>query len=282
MRFRKKGKKKRKEISEAHTVELELHEMTGLIDENVLHGCSSVIGKRKSQQDAVFVERNICENYTLAIICDGMGGLQGGAQASNMAVNYIANEFHKIHDSIDPELEMENIAEKADEIVSNLKDEKGNIMKAGTTVVAVLIKGNMLHWMSVGDSKIFLLRNGVLQCVTVPHNYSFMARQRINDSSFRFDPTVRQDALISYLGAGHLSYIDLSPSNMELENDDMVLLCSDGLYNTLTEEQISAVMTGDEINMQKLAEALTDLAIKQGKKNQDNTTVIVLKYKKEE
>lgn len=277
----RKAKRNRKEISDALTVELETHELAGLTDESVLHGCSSVIGSRKKQEDAAFAERNSQSNYTIAVLCDGMGGLDGGAEASNTAVNYIAEELRKIYDSGEPETEMEDIAEKADEIVSMLQDEKGNRIKAGTTVSAVLIRGNMLHWMSVGDSKIFILKNGALQCVTDQHNYEFMAQKRKNDSTFRFDPDLRQDALVSYLGAGSLPYIDLSPDNIVLEDEDMILLCSDGLYNTLTEGQIKEVMTAKSAGMDEVAVNLTKLALEQGRRNQDNTTAIVLKYKKQ-
>ena len=274
--------KKRKEISDALTVELEAYEMADLNNENVLHGYSSIIGSRKSQQDAVYVDRNIKENYSIAVICDGMGGLASGAEASRTAVNYIAGELHRINSVETPEPEMESIVERADKLISEMTDETGNHIKSGTTAAAVLIKENRLHWVSVGDSKIYILKNGALQCVTEQHNYRYLSEQKRYDSTFRFDPNVRQDALVSYIGAGNLPYIDLSPPNMILDDGDMIMLCSDGLYNALSEHQIKAVMMSDQNTIGEMADALIESVVMRKKKNQDNTTVVVLKYKKEE
>ena len=274
--------KKRKEISDALTVELEAYEMADLNNEDVLHGYSSIIGSRKSQQDAVYVDRNIKENYSIAVICDGMGGLASGAEASRTAVNYIAGELHRINSIETPEPEMESIVERADKLISEMTDETGNHIKSGTTAAAVLIKENRLHWVSVGDSKIYILKNGALQCVTEQHNYRYLSEQKRYDSTFRFDPNVRQDALVSYIGAGNLPYIDLSPPNMILDDGDMIMLCSDGLYNTLSEHQIKAVMMSDQNTIGEMADALIESVVMRKKKNQDNTTVVVLKYKKEE
>lgn len=281
-----KRSKKRKQISEAMTIQLDAAEMLELINEDVIYGQSSIIGMRKNQQDACFVERVTKENYTIAIICDGMGGLSGGAQASNNALNYIAKQLHAIQNVDQPEKEMEAIVREADEIIYDLTDENGNYMKSGTTVVAVLIKENNLHWVSVGDSKIFILKNGALQCVTDQHNYQFMAEKRKDDDTFVFNPDLRQDALVSYLGAGNLPYIDLSPPEMILDDGDMLLLCSDGLYNTVPEQRIKEIMLEENTSMHHIAQRLTEsameFAVAQGRQNQDNTTVIVLKYKKED
>ena len=263
-------------------MELEAYEMADLNNEDVLHGYSSIIGSRKSQQDAVYVDRNIKENFSIAVICDGMGGLASGAEASRTAVNYIAGELHRINSIETPEPEMESIVERADKLISEMTDETGNHIKSGTTVAAVLIKKNRLHWVSVGDSKIYILKNGALQCVTEQHNYRYLSEQKRYDSTFRFDPNVRQDALVSYIGAGNLPYIDLSPPNMILDDGDMIMLCSDGLYNALSEHQIKAVMMSDQNTIGEMADALIESVVMRKKKNQDNTTVVVLKYKKEE
>ena len=274
--------KKRNEISDALTVELEAYEMADLNNEDVLHGYSSIIGSRKSQQDAVYVDRNMKDNYSIAVICDGMGGLASGAEASRTAVNYIAGELHRINSIETPEPEMESIVERADKLISEMTDETGNHIKSGTTAAAVLIKENRLHWVSVGDSKIYILKNGALQCVTEQHNYRYLSEQKRYDSTFRFDPNVRQDALVSYIGAGNLPYIDLSPPNMILDDGDMIMLCSDGLYNALSEHQIKAVMMSEQNTIGEMADALTESVVMRKNKNQDNTTVVVLKYKKEE
>ena len=271
--------KKRKEPVEERTVDMEPDDRIDLIDEDVVCGYSSIIGARKNQQDACFVEHDPKNACAIGIVCDGMGGLEGGATASSRALDYVVKALRDIgEDEINEKLEM--IAEDADEIIAELTDDEGRRIRAGTTLAAVLIKGRTLHWVSVGDSKIYILKNGALQCVTDQHNYKFMADRRKNHRNFTFDPNVRQDALVSYLGAGGLPYIDISPDDLMLDDRDMVLICSDGLYNTLSDVQIREIMLDSDLTVNGIAEKLTAETSAQRKSGQDNTTAVVLQYRR--
>lgn len=274
-----KKREKRNEISNAMTLDLEGDERKGLVDEDVIYGCSSIIGARKNQQDAYFAERNFEKNQTIGIVCDGMGGLEGGATASKTALDYVVHRMHGIEEEKEINHILENIAEEADKIVSELTDENGMHMRAGTTLAAAMIRGRRLHWVSVGDSKIFILKNGALQCVTDQHNYGFMAEKRKNHRNFVFDPNVRQDALVSYIGAGTLPYIDISPDNVLLDDKDIVLICSDGLYNALSEEEIRRIMLKEGVSVNSISDQLTSEIIAKNLKGQDNATAVVLQYR---
>lgn len=271
-------KKKRKMLSEAMTVRLDMEDFRDLTDENVLTGHSSIVGTRENQQDAMFVERNAEKNYTLAIVCDGMGGLDGGAIASQSAVSYIAGEVHDVADRAGIHKELLRITRDADKVIADLKDESGNEIKAGTTMVAVFIKDGILHWVSVGDSKLYLMKQGILKCITNEHNYSFMVRQNAVEGKLEFDPKVRRDALVSYLGIGGLTYVDTNQAPVTLQDGDMLLLCSDGLYRNLSEDMICELMK-EKADVNRIAENLTTAALLNAKGSQDNTTAIVLRYK---
>lgn len=271
-------KKKRKMLSEAMTVRLDMEDFRDLTDENVLIGHSSIVGTRENQQDAMFVERNAEKNYTLAIVCDGMGGLDGGAIASQSAVSYIAGEVHDVANRAGIHKELLRITRDADKVIADLKDESGNEIKAGTTMVAVFIKDGILHWVSVGDSKLYLMKQGILKCITNEHNYSFMVRQNAVEGKLEFDPKVRKDALVSYLGIGGLTYVDTNQAPVTLQDGDMLLLCSDGLYRNLSEDMICELMK-EKADVNRIAENLTTAALLNAKGSQDNTTAIVLRYK---
>ena len=271
-------KKKRKMLSEAMTVRLDMEDFRDLTDENVLTGHSSIVGTRENQQDAMFVERNAEKNYTLAIVCDGMGGFDGGAIASQSAVSYIAGEVHDVADRAGIHKELLRITRDADKVIADLKDESGNEIKAGTTMVAVFIKDGILHWVSVGDSKLYLMKQGILKCITNEHNYSFMVRQNAVEGKLEFDPKVRKDALVSYLGIGGLTYVDTNQAPVTLQDGDMLLLCSDGLYRNLSEDMICELMK-EKADVNRIAENLTTAALLNAKGSQDNTTAIVLRYK---
>lgn len=277
--MRLKKREKRDEISMATTVDMETDDRKDLVDEDVIHGCSSIIGARKNQQDSYLAERDFNRNCTIGIVCDGMGGLEDGASASRAAIDYVAGKMHEIGDKEEVSEILEMIAEDADEIVAELTDVNGNRIRAGTTLAAVMIRGRNLYWVSVGDSKIYILKNGALQCVTDQHNYRFMAERRKNSRGFVFNPNVRQDALVSYIGAGGLPYIDISPDNVILDDKDMILICSDGLYNSLPDVRIREIMLEEGQTVSGIAHKLTDEVSAKQLKGQDNATAVVLQYR---
>ena len=275
-------KKNKEEVGTCErTMQLSEEDLENLGFEDILIGASSVIGTRESQEDAMYVYKDIGKKFAIGIVCDGMGGLNGGDVASQTAVEYIKEK-------IDENVETDHIREKlyfaaveADAIVKGLKTNEGTSLKGGTTLVAAIIKEGYLNWISVGDSKIYLLRDQQMFNLTKEHNYSFMAEQRKNDKTFRFDPNARQDALVSYLGAGELTYIDMNQRPVSLLDEDIIILCSDGLYKNLSEEQIRILFMSEDRDMERAADMLTTAASMDAVGSQDNTTVVVLKYRKQ-
>lgn len=276
--MKKRMLKKRKKISDSVTIRLDsenFSERSGTI----LVGASSIVGTRENQQDSYNYENIPFKDYVFAIVCDGMGGLEGGRTASKIAVDSISEQFRDIVDEHDPRIKMMQAANKANEIVAGLKNENGMPMKAGTTMAATIIKNGLLHWVSVGDSKIYLLKAGRFTCLTNEHNYTFLAEQKKDDRNFIYDPNVRRDALVSYLGTAELAYIDINQEPVQLEEEDSVLVCSDGLYKSLSEEQIVSLLLNINMEPEEIARRLTSEALKWSKGSQDNTTAVVLRYR---
>ena len=249
--------------------------------ENVSYGSSSTIGTRVSQQDACTVRKVEESRLVYAVLCDGMGGMAAGEIASNIAVNFLAK-------SIEHKVSGENLIEQmiaftmaADMQINQLTNTAGEPLRSGTTMVMVVIKDGYLRWTSVGDSKIYLIRKQEIFPLTNEHNYLFMAEQRKDDESFEFNPQVRGDSLVSYLGVGELPYIDISEKPLKLKEGDIVVLCSDGLYRSLSEEQIKVMFLSENQDMERAAQMLTTAAAMNAMEEQDNTTVITLKYMKE-
>lgn len=279
MIWRRKKNKKRKLISEAKTIRFDVERFMDFNNENILIGSSSIVGTREEQQDAMMVEKNMEKDYAFAIICDGMGGMSGGSIASSTALNYISNEIPNIIDKKVLQKELLRIVKDTDQLIYGLKDTKGNEIRAGTTTVVAMIKNGLLYWVSVGDSKLYILKKGVMKCITNEHNYGFLVKQKNGDSDFKFNPKIREDALVSYLGAGGLAYVDTNQQPVKLQDGDMMLLCSDGLYKSLSENIIVELLNDGE-DMDEIAENLTRTAFINAKGSQDNTTVIVMKYKR--
>lgn len=244
----------------------------------------SVIGTRDYQQDSyqVFID----DVAALAVICDGMGGMNGGEKASELAVKRFVRDFYEESPMKNLPRFLEAEAVHLDYLVHDIKDENGNELAAGTTLAAAVIAQNRLHWLSVGDSKIYLLRGGMMYCLTKEHNYKTMLLEQLEKGEINLElyeqEIGRGDALTSYLGMGNIFLIDCNRTSFQLQNEDILLLCSDGLYKTLSEEQIQALILESGSLLKFAGQRMLEMAAKLGAGGQDNTTLILLKYLEEQ
>lgn len=238
---------------------------------------ASVVGTREYQQDTYYMMDGA--RGSLAVICDGMGGMEHGELASRKAVEKLAGDFeHWTGEDIPLFLKKE--AEQMDRLVAELKDENGNELDAGTTVVCVIVSDGLLYWMSVGDSRIYVLRGEEMYCVTRDHNYGLrLAEQRksgkISEEEFEREKG-QAEALISYLGMDGLELLDVSRTPLCLEYGDRILLCSDGLYKCLSEEFLKEKLLYQREDIQTTVEKLMQDVLEADRRNKDNTTAVLL------
>ena len=94
----------------------------------------------------------------------------------------------------------------------------------------------------------------------------------------REERTSQAAAIISYLGIGRLTIMDINPVPFELQPKDIILLCSDGLYKSLTDSQIQALIEDNDIDLEIAANRLCAMALRRGRGSQDNTSVLLLEY----
>ena len=122
-----------------------------------------------------------------------------------------------------------------DQAVNNLKNEDGRPLNGGTTVVAVVIENNKMYFLSVGDSKIYILRDNEILAVNREHNYRLSLDEKLKKGQITKEQYIAEEdqaeALISYLGMGNVSLMDINNEPFILQENDIVLLCSDGLYS---------------------------------------------------
>lgn len=245
-------------------------------------GIYSIMGTRDHQQDYAGI---IGKRKGLAgIICDGMGGLKGGELASSISVNSFVSDYMEMMEGEAVQDFLLREADKMDELIFQLADSDGNNLKAGSTVASVIIEDLNLYWFSVGDSRIYILRNNSILQITRDHNYrmqlnELLKRGEISEERYETESSGRQaEALVSHLGMGGLKYIDRNTKPFPLEPDDVILLCSDGLYKSLDDHQIMALLTDNKVSSRVSARRLVDMALTQAVRGQDNTTVIVIHY----
>lgn len=256
-----------------------------MVPEIVVHAATSM-GNRKYQQDAVYVSggKKIAANKktrVLAAVCDGMGGMTDGGKASLTAINMLKDGFEKIEKNPDINIPMffRSGIKAIDRKIHEFPKENGK--GSGTTMVAAITEENMLYWASVGDSRIYILRGNEIKLVTRDHNYYLKLMKMVENGQMSRQEAERQrqkEALISFLGIGNVSLMDVIDRPFEMKPGDIVLLCSDGVTKTLPKERIKNILLNDAVSIKRKAEILVEAAVRENTHSQDNTSVVVLQY----
>ena len=231
------------------------------------------IGSREEQQDAikVFSKDGVCA----AVVCDGMGGLAGGAQASRLTSEMLIGMLSEMQEGTDiPDFFLRSI-DILDEAVFSLCDDEGEKLHAGTTVVSTYLTGSKLYWMSVGDSRLYIFRSDDMIQATRDHNY-FLA---MNSMAGEFTPTEDDisngNALISFIGIGGIEVMDISNNPIDVFAGDRLLLTTDGLFKVLTDDEIKDIIKSHE-SVDDACEILLNEVLKR-EDELDNISFILIK-----
>ncbi len=239
------------------------------------------LGTRNTQQDSVFVSDTAHffpdePAKIFGVICDGMGGLSDGAEAGRMVIDSIVPALAEISGE-------DNIRQFfREEIINADKDVADAFGEgvAGTTIVVALLFGRCFHWCSVGDSRIYLIRDKEISQISRDHNYALQLAQDVADGKIAEEEAKQhpeREALISYVGSGNVSLIDASREPIILHGGDIILLCSDGLTKSLSDEEIKAVVLDNYGDLGETARLLPLVAFDTGGAK-DNTSIVLIQY----
>ena len=228
----------------------------------------SLLGGREEQQDAYCLERRWGE--LLAAVCDGIGGLPDGAEASRSAVQALLTAFHK-----NPQAAPSYLYRQAIDWMDRAVAEQ--TAGGGSTIVSVWVRSGGLYWLSIGDSGLFLLRGGSLQRLVPEHNYAALLKQRLERgeiSQLLYDREIgRGRALTSYLGMNGISLYAQNQYPLTLERGDVILLCSDGLSNLMDDQEI-LFEVAHGVNKHHCCKRLLNIAKSRGAP--DNVTSVLI------
>jgi len=236
------------------------------------------VGAREYQQDCLAVSplELYSQKGLLALVADGMGGLTDGDRMSQAAANAILSGFISSRDAAPADLLLALTAE-ANQAVNRLLGPQ-NQGRSGTTLVAGLVKNGLFHYISVGDSRICLYRQGMLTQLNREHDYkSELAVQAINGVGTVWDANThpKAAALTSFLGMGNLKYVDIPAEPVKLRGGDKIILMSDGVYNALSVLELENALAQPA---QKAAETITQMIQGKAFRTQDNYTAVVLEF----
>ena len=209
----------------------------------------------------------------LFVICDGMGGHKGGKIASAMAAQVIERQYTS-NDEQDRSAALNAAINAANQKIWQVGSDNPEYQEMGTTATAAVIAGERLIVAHVGDSSLFLLRDGQIRKITTDHT---LARQMVIDGLLGEDE-IRTCAYNHILtrAVGVQANIEIDNYTEIIQPGDQIILCSDGLTDMLADEEILEIMNENKAaaDLDQLARALVDAALNKG--GYDNTTIIVL------
>lgn len=245
---------------------------------NFAFGNAQHIGRRESQQDSFgFSDPSnaafVAHGGLVAVVADGMGGLEQGAQASTIAIRAFLDAYAQKTSGESIATALARSLQSANLAVLQIGAD------CGTTLVAAVLHDRTLHWVSVGDSALYLYREGDLALLNQPHVYASeldAQAQAGHITPEQASAHPMREALTSYVGHASLPRVDSNIRPFHLDEDDCILLASDGLSKVLSEPEIAANMRG---TFQERCEQLVASVLSRDIPGQDNITVVALGLK---
>ena len=235
------------------------------------------IGEREEQEDSFAVLNatalaELSSQGLFALVADGMGGMEGGRQASEWAADFFVQLFRERDPKRSvPEWFYQSVHAVSDSVYRQFGG------RSGTTLVAVHLLKDRLHWLSVGDSAIYLARDGGVFQLNREHTclnqlYLQELEQPVIDKA-RAEQDEDARRLTSFVGIDRLAEVDLNLRPLTLKRGDALLVCSDGISGVLTPPELLEAMT---LAPKEGADLLEHMVLEKGVPGQDNYTGILI------
>jgi PPM family protein phosphatase len=238
---------------------------------------SDVGCQRENNEDRFFYwephgEEQFQRKGRLAIVADGMGGYEGGQEASRIAVEAITEVYADASNG-EPRTWLLQGFEAAHLRIQQEADKNPVLHGMGTTCTALVVQSDLLYYAHVGDSRLYLVRNSVIQRLT--HDHSYVSRL-VENGVIRAEEAEahpQRHILTAALGAGHSITPECPENAFTLETGDVLVLCTDGLWSQVQEQEIGQLVT--EHDPEDACSQLVNLAKERG--GPDNITVQILR-----
>lgn len=241
---------------------------------NVAVGCVQHQGAREQQEDSVGftpVNGDPMDGF-LAVVADGMGGMASGAFVSGWTVRRMLEaEIGRSGEAPEKEL-----CEAARRISGEIA---AGGSRGGSTMAAVYLDGAGVHICSVGDSRVYMQRGGVLTRLTEDGDYMSNLLDRVIGGELTFQQAAEdpeRDSLTQFMGGGVNIQPDATRAPIRPESGDRLLICSDGVYNAVNEQTLLQSLT---LSAAAAAEDILGRVLAKGYANQDNITAAVLEFR---
>ncbi len=249
------------------------------------------VGMVRDINQDTFILRKYSEKTCLCVVCDGMGGVKGGEEASRLASEAFAQV---VDEFITPYIgqkdkgfsanavrkTMKQALAKANEAVYLFARENPRLRGMGTTLVAALVIGNTVFCLNVGDSRMYFMKGSKIRQITKDHSYVQFLLDTGKITKDNAEYALNKNVITRAVGTEISVDPDLFRSSVS--NGTFIMLCTDGLCNYVNDETICDIVSNDalakkidEIGLNIRSRRLIDTANNNG--GGDNITVALIK-----
>lgn len=236
------------------------------------------MGRRGYQQDSLGHSAVFGGNGILAVLADGMGGLSDGDKVSQKVVMEMLTLGQKLTSGRTNGV-LKKMLAQVNENVNQALGTNG-LYKSGSTMVAVLVQGTEFQWIAVGDSRIYLYRQGYVNQLNQDHDQLQVWMAEVLEGKRSIEDALHNPdgrKLTSFIGMGQLKYVDASLNAIGLEPGDRLVLMSDGVYNVIGEDRLAAILKQcPDVN--RAASTIERLIEETQNPHQDNYTAMILGF----
>lgn len=232
--------------------------------------------KRKVNQDACLAAtiENNGRKYYLFAVADGLGGHLSGEVASQMAVDYLKENFSNLKDYFDAEEINVFINAINMEIIEHSRSNE-ECKGMATTLTLCILDGCCLEIVHIGDSRAYCIRDNTIEQLTKDHSLVQVLLDEGKITSAEASVHPQKNVITRALGTDNVVRPDIF--KYRLDAGDVVLICSDGLYNMVNEAEITRIVT--EYPLEEATKELINLANYNG--GNDNITVVLFQPEEE-
>ena len=245
-----------------------------------------IIGTRKSQQDHAAIV-NWPNGFSLLILADGMGGHAGGEEASHLVVETFRQHFIESVESDIRQRFLEGLS-AANLAVYDCAKQNPELEGMGSTFLAVTFDGTSIQWVSVGDSPLWLFRDGELRQINENHSMAAILAKQVKDGLISEEEAAnspeRSQLLDAVLGKD-IKMVDAPDETLAVQHDDIVILASDGVETCSLEELQELLVDGVQnasCSADQIVTKILEKVQSHQRKSQDNSTVNVMRILKDQ
>lgn len=233
------------------------------------------VGKKRNINEDYLEVTEKADQLHLAVLADGMGGHNAGDVASELAVRFLTDRFLKSNLRVDSEaghvsMWLKESYEGANERISRIAESDPNCKGMGTTLIAAIFQANQVTFAHIGDSRVYLFSKGEIKPLTKDHSYVnvLLDSGEINEEQARNHP--KKNMLMKAIG----TEVSIEPDilSIKLRQGEIILICSDGLSNMVTQDQMVHILA-ENVSLEAKVDAFVQLANAEG--GEDNISIIL-------